>query len=252
MVTFSVKVAPLPTVIDASEQVTVPLAPGAGVVHNHPPGAVSDVKRRAGERTSVIVTVAASLGPLLETMMVYCRALPGKSVAGATLFVTARSASAVVCTLAVAESLIANMSSGEETVAVPESVDPEAVDESTFETTVNIACEAGLIDVVSEQVTVPLVPTDGVMHDHPAGGATETNVVEAGSGRLTEAAVPVLGPLFVTVIVHVRFVPAFTGSGDAASAVLKSDCVEMSTSTCAELSLSLGSGVVLVTVAVVL
>ena len=97
-----------------------------------------------------------------------------------------------------------------------------------------------------------MVPMGGVMHDHPAGGATETNVVDAGSGRLTEAVVPVLGPLFVTINVHVRFVPAFTGFGDAASVMLKSDCVEMMTSTCAELSLSLGSGVVLVIVAVVL
>lgn len=185
-------------------------------------------------------------------MIVYCNALPGTSVAGATLFVTERSASVVVCTLTVAESLIGNRSSGEETVAVPESVDPEAVDESTFETTVKIACDEGLSDVVSEQVTVPLVPMGGVMHDHPAGGATETNVVDAGSGRLTEAVVPVLGPLFVTINVHVRFVPAFTGFGDAASVMLKSDCVEMMTSTCAELSLSLGSGVVLVIVAVVL
>src|SRR5664279_4900973 len=80
MVTLSVKVAPLPTVIDASEQVTVPFALGAGVVHDHPPGATSDVKRRAGGRTSVIVTADASLGPLLETRMVYCNALPGKSV----------------------------------------------------------------------------------------------------------------------------------------------------------------------------
>jgi hypothetical protein len=116
--------------------------------------------------------------------------------------------------------LIENMSSGDETVAVPESVEPEGVDESTFETMVNAACDEGFIDVISEQLTVPLVPTGGVEHDHPAGGATETKVVEAGSGRLTDAVIPVLGPLFVTVIVHVRFVPAFTGSGGAASATL--------------------------------
>ena len=110
------------------------------------------------------------------------------------------------------------MSSGDETVAVAESVVPEATDDGTFETTVNVA-EADTFKVaVKEQDTVPFVPMGGVEHDHPAGADTETKVVGAGSGRSVVAVLPVLGPLFVTVIVHVRFEPALTGFGDAVSA----------------------------------
>ena len=52
-----------------------------------------------------------------------------------------------------------------------------------------------------EQVTVPLVPTAGVVHDQPPGEESDTNVVPAGSGseRLTLAAL--LGPALVTVMV---------------------------------------------------
>ena len=123
------------------------------------------------------------------------------------------------CTLAVAESLIGAVSSGDETVAVAESVVPEASDEGTCETTVNVAVADTFNVDVSEQDTVPLAPEEGVVHDHPAGADTETNVVGAGRGRSTVAVLPMLGPLFVTVIVHVRFVPAVTGFGDAVSAM---------------------------------
>jgi len=137
-------------------------------------------------------------------------------------------------------------------VAVADSVVPAASDDGTCDTTVNVADVAVLIVEVREQVTLPLAPTDGVIHDQPGGAETETKVVGGGSGRSTEALMPVLGPLFVSVIVHVRFVPAFTGFGDAESAMLKSLDGWMITSTVKELSLPFGSGVVLETVAVVL
>jgi hypothetical protein len=152
----------------------------------------------------------------------------------------------------VAESFVGNMSSGDETVAVAEIVLPAGRDEETLETIVNGAMDEAFNVPVSEQDTVPFAPTAGVVQDHPAGADTETKVVDDGRGRLAVAFMPVLGPLFVTVIVQVRFVPAVTGFGAAASAMLKSDWIETVTSTSALLSLPLGSGVVLLTVAVVL
>jgi hypothetical protein len=129
---------------------------------------------------------------------------------------------------------------------------PAARDEKTFETIVNVAVAETFNVAVSEHETVPFVPAAGVVHDHPAGADSETNVVDAESGRSAVAAMPVLGPLLVTVIVHVRFAPALTGFGDAASAMRKSDCLETITSIFALLSLASGSGVVLLIVAVVL
>jgi hypothetical protein len=117
---------------------------------------------------------------------------------------------------------------------------------------VNVADAPELIVDAREQVTLPLAPADGVTHDQPGGAETETKVVGGGSGRSAEALMPMLGPLFVSVIVHVRFVPAFTGFGDAESAMLKSLDGWMITSTSKVLSLLFGSGVVLETVAVVL
>ena len=223
MTTLSVNVATPEAIIDGIEQVIVPLAPTEGVVHDHPPGEDREAKRSGAGRTSVIVTPGASLGPAFETTIVYCSGVPGKASDGVSVFVMPRSKSTADCTLAVAESFAGTRSSGEETVAVADSVVPAATDEGTCVTTVNVADAARFIVAVSEQVTVPFVPADGVLHDHPAGAPIETKVVGAGSGRVADAVLPVLGPLFVTVIVQVRFVPAVTGFGDAVSAMLKSD-----------------------------
>ena len=51
------------------------------------------------------------------------------------------------------------------------------------------------------QVTVPLAPTAGVVHDQPATAGSETKVVPAGSVSLHDALAAASGPLFVTVIV---------------------------------------------------
>jgi hypothetical protein len=223
MTTLSVNVATPDAIIEAIEQVIVPLAPTEGVIHDHPPGEEREEKRSGGGRTSVIVTPGASLGPAFETTIVYCSGVPGRVSDGASVFVMPRSTSTADCELAVAESFAGIKSSGEETVAVADSVVPSATDELTWDTTVNVADAARFIVVVREQVTVPLVPTDGVLQDHPAGAPIETKVVGAGNGRVTDAVLPVLGPLFVTVMVQVRFDPAFTGFGAAPSAMLKSD-----------------------------
>jgi hypothetical protein len=91
-----------------------------------------------------------------------------------------------------------------------------------------------------------------VVQVHPAGAAIEPNVVGAESGRLTDASLAVLGPLFVTTTVHVKSVPAFTGSGVPAMVTLKSVEGATRTSTSKLLSFALGSGVALLMVAVVL
>jgi hypothetical protein len=177
MTTLSVKVATSLASIDGMEQLTVPFAPGAGVMHVQPAGVVMAAKRSGAGRTSVIVTFGASLGPKLVTTMVYCNALPGRTSAGASAFVSPRSKRIADCTLAVAESFAGTVSVVEETVAVVAIDVPAGVDDMTCETTVNVAAVDGFIEVVSEQLTVPFAPTDGVAQIHPAGEATETNVV---------------------------------------------------------------------------
>jgi hypothetical protein len=162
------------------------------------------------------------------------------------------SATAAVVTVAVAESLAGIASAGADTVAVTLSVAPLATEFGTFETIVNVACAAGFIVAVNEQVIVPFVPVAGVLQLHPAGVAIERNVVGAGSGMLTEAALAVLGPLFVATTVHVKFVPAFTGFGFPATVTPKSVDGATRTSTSKVLSFAFGSGVALVMVAVVL
>jgi hypothetical protein len=162
------------------------------------------------------------------------------------------SATAAVVTLAVAESLAGIASAGAETEAVALSVVPPATELGTCVTIVNVACAAEFIVAEREQVIVPLVPAEGVLQVHPAGAASDTNVVGAGSGRLTEAALAVLGPLFVTTTIHVKSVPAFTGSGLPATVTLKSVDGWTRTSTSKLLSFAFGSGVALVMLAVVL
>jgi hypothetical protein len=68
--TSSANVATAPTAIGVVEQTIVPFVPAGGVVHDQPVGAASAVKRSGAGSTSVIVTLAASLGPLFVTVMV--------------------------------------------------------------------------------------------------------------------------------------------------------------------------------------
>jgi hypothetical protein len=171
---------------------------------------------------------------------------------GVRVFVTPISATAEVVTLALAESLAGVVSVAAETETVVVSVVPPAIDAGTFETTVKVACAAGLIGADNEQVIVPFAPETGVLQFHPAGGVSATNVVGAGSGILTEAAVAVLGPRLVVTTVHVRLLPAITGFGLPATVTVKSVTGVTRTSTSNVLSFEFGSGVALVMLAVVL
>jgi hypothetical protein len=52
-----------------------------------------------------------------------------------------------------------------------------------------------------EQLTVPPAPTAGVVHNHPAGAASETNVVPAGTASLSETLCASDGPPLLVSIV---------------------------------------------------
>src|SRR5438445_675784 len=73
----------------------------------------------------------------------------------------------------------------------------------TCATTV-MGTDAPLASVGVVQLTVPLLPTAGAVHDHPAGGLREANVVPKGNGSVSVTLWAAETPLFVTVIPYVR------------------------------------------------
>jgi hypothetical protein len=66
----SVKVAVVPEESEGVLQEIVPVPPGAGIVHDHPAGDENDTNVVFGGVVSLIVTLVASLGPLLVTLIV--------------------------------------------------------------------------------------------------------------------------------------------------------------------------------------
>jgi hypothetical protein len=77
---------------------------------------------------------------------------------------------------------------------------PPGVPETTLTTSVNVA-DAALARLPIVPVTVPELPTAGVVHVHPDGQAKETNLVLVGSESDRRGLSEAFGPLFVTVIV---------------------------------------------------
>lgn len=67
--TTSVK-TPLPAANDDAVQLIEPLAPTAGVVHDHPPGFDSDTKVVPAGKVSASAALVATLGPALPTVIV--------------------------------------------------------------------------------------------------------------------------------------------------------------------------------------
>ena len=127
-------------------------------------------------------------------------------------FVKERSADAATVVVAVALSSPGFPSADAEVaVAVFERTVPALTDGATA--TVNVNTELPTANDGFEHDTVPAAPTAGVVHDQPATAGKETNVDPAGSVSLHDAEVAASGPLFVTVIVYVKLVPAVTGSG---------------------------------------
>ena len=76
---------------------------------------------------------------------------------------------------------------------------PLAIDDSTVTTSVKTASPTPSDGLEQEMVPVP--PTAGVVHDQPAGDASDTNVVFAGSVSDSEADAASLGPALLTVMV---------------------------------------------------
>ena len=74
------------------------------------------------------------------------------------------------------------------------------------------------------QLTVPVPPTGGAVQDHPAGVASDTNVVPAGRVSARVAAAAAVGPALAAVIVYVRLLPAATGLGLPVLVTDRSDC----------------------------
>jgi hypothetical protein len=89
---------------------------------------------------------------------------------------------------------------------------PCVVAGSTTTLRVNVATLEAIIEGI-EQVIVPLVPTAGVVHDHPAGAAMDVN--RSGAGRTSVIVTPdaSLGPKFETTIVYCCELPGRTGEG---------------------------------------
>src|SRR5206468_2679512 len=141
---------------------------------------------------SLIETLWASLGPALLAVIVYVRSWPGMTDAG-PVFVTARSACGVTAVLAVDESLLGSVSA---VSVVPVAVfdRPLVTPELTCSTSVKVAL-APAARVPVTRVTVPLLPTNGVIVPNPGPlfRVSDTNVVPAGSGSLTETNCASLG-----------------------------------------------------------
>src|SRR5205814_2547836 len=101
--------------------VMVPDPPTTGVVFDQPAGATRLTKVVPGGSVSAIVTLCASLGPLLMTVIVYVRFCPGPTGSGVSFFEITRSASGESVVVAV-ELLLAGLVSvvlaGAVTVAV--------------------------------------------------------------------------------------------------------------------------------------
>src|SRR6266498_4051839 len=93
---------------------------------------------------------------------------------------------------------------------------PLVVPVATFTTSVNVP-EVPPARLTLLQTTLPVAPGLGVRQLHPAGEASETNVVLTGTGATKVALSAALGPLSVTTIVYVMLPLVATGFGDPAS-----------------------------------
>jgi hypothetical protein len=123
--------------------------------------------------------------------------LPAATGLGVPLFVTARpqagTTGVTMLVLLLAE-LGSEVAEDTEEFAV---IEAEGTGDARFTTTM-MAADAPDAKLVVVQVTLPVAPTAGVVHDQPTGAETEANVVLAGvaSRKLTVEAAA--GPLFVT------------------------------------------------------
>jgi hypothetical protein len=191
--------------------VTVPGAPIAGVVHVNvgPVGCDSAANVVFGGSTSVSTTFVAFDGPAFVTVMPYDTLVPADAVAVA-VFATATSAVTPTVVGAV-ELLLPGVGSAvaDETVAVFDNGVPFGVAAEMLTTSVKTADAAAGSDAIVH-VTAPVPPDAGAvqMNVGPLVCDSDTNVVFAGVVSVHATVDASDGPLFVTVIVYVTFVPA--------------------------------------------
>src|SRR5688572_7654928 len=126
---------------------------------------------------------------------------PGVTGSGESSFVTDMSADGAPTVVVATALSLPGFGSvvAEVTVAVLLITVASKVDAMTLTTSVNTALPMVMLGVLHEIAPVP--PTEGVVHDQPAGDASETNVVLDGTLSLSDAEVALLGPALLTVMV---------------------------------------------------
>jgi hypothetical protein len=208
--TTSVKAAP-DTPNEGLVAVTVPVPPTAGVVAVHPAGAVNDTNVVLAGTASVSVTFAAFEGPEFVTWIAYDRLEPGATGSGVSVLIARRFAVVVTVVDADAELLLGLGSDVDEvTEAVFVMTVPAGVAGLIRATTV-MTGEALCASVARVQLTVPFVPTAGVVHVKPPALGRATKVVFAGNGSVIVTFWASSGPrLLSTAIVYVTSEPAVT------------------------------------------
>ena len=114
------------------------------------------------------------------------------------------------------DALLARAGSGvaERTVAVLLMTDAFETAQPILTTTVNVAV-APLARLTALQLIRPALPTSGVVQAQPLGIELETKVVPAGRLSSSVTLTAAFGPLFVTVIEYVTFVPVSTELAEA-------------------------------------
>src|SRR5437660_10432820 len=183
-----------------SRQVTVPPAS-----EHVPVVVVAERKVTAAGNVSVTVTFVAEAGPLLTTVSVYVKGLPCSTGFGVAVFVIAISALLALATTTVAVALLVvrpGTMLPALAVAVSEIFVPEGVPAFTCSTKVKFAVAFTPRLLASVHVMVPVPPTAGVTHDHPAGNAIDWKFVFGGVLWVSVVgAVVAAGPLLVTLCV---------------------------------------------------
>src|SRR5688572_29786361 len=130
------------------------------------------------------------------TVIVCVRLFPANTGLGDAVFVMERSADVVTAVVSVSVLCAASGSDTVElTVAVLLMVDPSATFASTL-TTMVITCAPAATETEGlVHVTVPVLPSPGVVQDQPAGKLTLSNVVPIGVGSESVTLCALSGPL---------------------------------------------------------
>jgi hypothetical protein len=205
----------VPPVVGVTTMVTVALAPFPRTPMEQitvlvplqlPWLGVADTYVTPAGNGSLTLTPVALFGPKLVTVIVYVRFWPTNTGSGESVLLSDRSADKPLTVVVVVALLLPDTGSATllVTLAVLLNV-PPAVGVTTI-VTVALAALAR-VPRLHVTVAVPLqLPCDGVV---------DTQVTPPGSVSVTETPVAELGPLFVTVIVYVRFCPTRIGSGES-------------------------------------